>query len=433
MATRVRCAVVVVVAWAGLWWGTKVWGEHVRLHYRITVGAVPLMGGWDHRVNAALAVSIAFGVFAIIVMPIVALRLPFRYAVATAMVFGAEFAYVINRNDGRRGLVRGVEESDSYFAALQHQPDLGHFVRHYVEIVHTGRIAVHVRGHPPGMVIVLGAMRALRMGTTKWFALLIIIGAAVAIGAAAVTLRTVAGVEIARRSLPFLALSPAAIWIVSSPDAFFAAFVGITMMAMAFAVEGGFAPRPSRAWAVVAGVGLGLCMTLSYGLTLVAVPLAVIAFAYKRVTLLIPVAVAAGVVLVAFVPFGFWWLDGLRETRHQYLIGMATHRPWWFFIIANIAAFSIAVGPMTWLGIAWMRQRGHVVFVVAIIGGVIAADVSGMSKAEVERIWLPFAIPLLAAGAALWVGRRPLLWVRVALVAQVGVAIAVQTLINSQW
>lgn len=433
MANRVRDAVLVVAGWGGLWYGTTVWGEELRHHYQLNVGAVPLMGGWDHRINGALYVSIAFGLFAIAVLPTAAMRLRFRYAVVCTMAFGAEFAYVINRNDGRRGLLRGVEESDSYFAALQRQPDLGHFVRNYVAIVHTGRIAVHVRGHPPGMVIVLAAMRALGLGTTKWFALLIVIGGAIAMGAAAVTLHTLAGVDIARRALPFLALSPAAIWIVSSPDAFFAAIVGLALMAIAFAVTRGGQGLAAWRWAIAAGLALGASMMLSYGLTLVAIPIAVIVLAYRKYSLLVPVAVAAAMVVIGFVPFGFWWLDGLRETRHQYLIGISSHRPWWYFIIANVAAFSVSIGPMTWLAIAWMRKRGHVLFVVAVLGAVAAADISGMSKAEVERIWLPFAIPLLAAGAALWVGRRPLMWVRGALVAQVGVAIAVQTLINSQW
>ena len=54
---------------------------------------------------------------------------------------------------------------------------------------------------------------------------------------------------------------------------------------------------------------------------------------------------------------------------------------------------------------------------------------SGMSKGEVERIWLPFAIWVLPAGAALAVGRRHPAW----LAAQVAFAIGVQTLVRSPW
>jgi hypothetical protein len=40
----------------------------------------------------------------------------------------------------------------------------------------------------------------------------------------------------------------------------------------------------------------------------------------------------------------------------------------------------------------------------------LVADLSGMSKAETERIWLPFAMWLLAAGAFL---DRPRAWLTV--------------------
>ena len=45
-----------------------------------------------------------------------------------------------------------------------------------------------------------------------------------------------------------------------------------------------------------------------------------------------------------------------------------------------------------------------------LVGGgllaALAADVSGLSSGEVERIWLPFTIWVLPAGAALWTSRR---------------------------
>jgi hypothetical protein len=59
---------------------------------------------------------------------------------------------------------------------------------------------------------------------------------------------------------------------------------------------------------------------------------------------------------------------------------------------------------------------------------VVLADASGLSKAEVERIWLPF-VPLLAlfAGAVPARLRRPLL------VGQVVLALVVQAALASPW
>jgi hypothetical protein len=56
----------------------------------------------------------------------------------------------------------------------------------------------------------------------------------------------------------------------------------------------------------------------------------------------------------------------------------------------------------------------------------LVADLSGMSKAETERIWLPFAAWLLAAGALL---PRPRAW----LAAQAAVALLLNHLLLTGW
>lgn len=59
---------------------------------------------------------------------------------------------------------------------------------------------------------------------------------------------------------------------------------------------------------------------------------------------------------------------------------------------------------------------------------VAGADVSGLSKAEVERIWLPFA-PWVLVLAALLPRARVRLWLAV----QVTVAIVFQVSLHSLW
>ncbi len=59
---------------------------------------------------------------------------------------------------------------------------------------------------------------------------------------------------------------------------------------------------------------------------------------------------------------------------------------------------------------------------------VVAADVSGLSKAEVERIWLPFGVWLVAGAAALPApGHRG--WLAV----QAATALAVNHLLLTPW
>jgi hypothetical protein len=59
---------------------------------------------------------------------------------------------------------------------------------------------------------------------------------------------------------------------------------------------------------------------------------------------------------------------------------------------------------------------------------VILADVSGLSKAEVERIWLPFAVWLTAGAAALPARAR-----RGWLAAQAATALCVNHLLLTTW
>jgi hypothetical protein len=64
----------------------------------------------------------------------------------------------------------------------------------------------------------------------------------------------------------------------------------------------------------------------------------------------------------------------------------------------------------------------------AAAAAVAVADLSRMSKAEVERIWLPFVPWLLLSTAIL-----PERWRRTGIGVQVGVALLVQHLLYTSW
>jgi hypothetical protein len=67
-----------------------------------------------------------------------------------------------------------------------------------------------------------------------------------------------------------------------------------------------------------------------------------------------------------------------------------------------------------------------VALAAAALAAVLVADVSGMSKAEVERIWLPFAVWLAGPCALL---PRTRCW----LAAQAVLALAVNHLLLTVW
>ena len=105
----------------------------------------------------------------------------------------------------------------------------------------------------------------------------------------------------------------------------------------------------------------------------------------------------------------------------------------------NLAALAVSAGPLVGAGLAHgltRRQetaRNHGVRVVLWLSGagvamVLAADASQMSRAEVERIWLPF-VPWLLLSCAL----LPARWRRWGIVLQVSVAVTVQHLLSTGW
>ncbi|MEO7371734.1 MAG: hypothetical protein ABIZ69_12765, partial [Ilumatobacteraceae bacterium] len=112
------------------------------------------------------------------------------------------------------------------------------------------------------------------------------------------------------------------------------------------------------------------------------------------------------VMVVGFLAAGFWWLDGVRQTKLEYLAGSAQFRTWGYFGLANIAVALIALGPSTVAGVLRLRDRRLWVLVGASVVALAVSHVSRYTKAEVERIWLLFYPWIVIAGASLFLPRR---------------------------
>jgi methylthioxylose transferase len=184
--------------------------------------------------------------------------------------------------------------------------------------------------------------------------------------------------------------------------------------------------------AAAGGVLLAGTVYLSYGLVLgLLLPLAVVGS--TRCWRAAAWAAAGGIVVVAlFTVGGFWWLTGFERVRMIYAASIAASRPYAYFVWANLAAFTFAVGPAVYAGVrrAVADRRAlpaaAALMVVAALAAVAVADLSGLSKAEVERIWLPFAVWLVVPCALL---PRPRAW----LIAQAVLALAVNHLLLTVW
>ncbi|OLT20785.1 hypothetical protein BJF79_47140 [Actinomadura sp. CNU-125] len=176
-------------------------------------------------------------------------------------------------------------------------------------------------------------------------------------------------------------------------------------------------------------------------------PLAVLVRARPRRAVLAAGA-AAGLAAVpaALTALGFWWPDGVRATLETYLIsGGSAQRSYWYFLFADLAVLGLLTGPAVahalpgLLGTLGRAARlrtplrtpvpglGVALPVGAALLGVLVLDVSGITKGEVERIWVPFAAWIVAAAA---VHRPP---ARAWLAAQACTALAVQALVLSHW
>ncbi len=263
----------------------------------------------------------------------------------------------------------------------------------------------HVRGHPPGAVLAFWGLDGL-FPTDRGITLALLAIAATSVPAALLAVRAVADEDSARRAAPFVGLAPAAIWLATSADALFVAVVAWAIALGAL----GFAARGRASWAYGAGAGLvaGLAVSLSYGAVALLGPLIALGLAMalqRRFATLGAIALGALVVPAAFLLAGFDWIEGLGAVREQYVAGVGSTRPWFFFLFSNAAAFAVAVGPAAVAGVATLRDRRLWWLVGGALAGVAVADLSGMSKGEVERIWLP-AVPWVVIATASIRGRR---------------------------
>jgi hypothetical protein len=197
---------------------------------------------------------------------------------------------------------------------------------------------------------------------------------------------------------------------------------------------------------LMAGLLLGYCVMLSYGLPLLGVLAIAVLFAARSARPLAWAVVSALAVVLAFAVAGFSWWEAYPILHTRYWAGIAQSRPAEYWLWGDIAALCFSAGPVLGVSIALMIRRIRAANsacdnrlpeaserVVAMLTGaavlcVLAADVSLMSKAETERIWLPF-VPWLLVGTALVPSR----WRQPLLVGQVVLAIVVQSLLFTRW
>ncbi len=421
------------------------WEVYARKFPEKNGTAEPLHGFWDPQWwGPGTLPALLIGVLAVRYAATLAARLRWRSMVGLAYLVSVAWMLSLALMDGARGLARNLSSEYEYYAEAAYIDDvpamLGEFTSR-IPYAHPDNWNVHVTGHPPGALLFYVMLFRIGLQDPLWAGLATSVFAATSIIAVLITLRLLGAEKAARTAAPFLALTPSVIFLAVSGDGVFAAFAAWGLAALAAAAV---ARRRARmvGFAALAGLLLGYCVMLSYGLPLLGLLAVAVLIAARGSWWPMPIAalVAFGVVLI-FVPFGYVWWEAYPVLVERYWDGAAGIRPFSYWVWGNLAALLISAGPMLGSGVALLlaqlrhprsyeaaRHRVVLLLAGAALLTILAANLSRMSKAEVERIWLPF-IPWLTLSLVL----LPPKWRTPALAVQVVTAFIVETLLYTSW
>ncbi|MCU7730109.1 hypothetical protein ODJ79_40880 [Actinoplanes sp. KI2] len=406
------------------------------LGHPVHAGAAPLFAHWLPHAGPGTPLAIAVAALVCGYGPAVAARLPWRRLLAVCYLTAVAWTLSLALVDGwQRGVAGRLTTRPEYLTEVPGVTSVPAMLRGF-----TARIldhqpdswTTHVAGHPPGALLVFVGLDRAGLSGGAWAGLLCIAVGGLTAVAVPATVRLLDREESARAAAPFVALFPGAVWIGVSADGLFAGVTATGIALLAYGVV-----RRSPPAAAAAGLLLACGAYLSYGLVLMAAIASAVVLAAPAPRRTAWWA-AAGTVAVAvtFTVTGFDWLTGYHLVIRRYYQGLAAHRPYLYWVWADLAVLVVSAGPAAAVILrraavrAGLRRAGRGVWLLplAAAAAVLAADLSGYSKAEVERIWLPFAVWFLA-GAALLPGHRRRRW----LIGQAAVALVVNHIVLTVW
>jgi hypothetical protein len=387
------------------WFAAVVAGATVAVGYvldrRGTILGVPqppFVGAWDPRVHWLLAPALAACAAAIALIPR-ALRLPPRaFAVA---LFGGALTLLPALAAARGGpgawdhvFVLGSQEAgNEYLPALPAFTYGTHyFLDRFAELVPA--LPVHAAGHPPGLLL---TMHFLGLTTPARLAALCIAAAAASAPLAYALARRVTNERDARITGLLMVFAPGVLLFgATSADAVYLALglcAALTLLDRPWLGAAVLTVASLFAWSLLAVGAWVVILTL-----LRAGPRAAV-----RLALVIGATVLIGHAAFALAT-GFDPLGTLRATGRVYALGVASRRPYAFWLFGSPVAFLVMLGiPIAALATRTAAQRRPEA--LAIVAIIAIAAIAGFTKAETERIWL-FLAPFVCLAAAPLV-RRP--------------------------
>ncbi|MFD7711680.1 hypothetical protein [Streptomyces sp. NPDC059786] len=416
----------------------------------LRVGWPPLYANWHPHLGPGTPGAVAVAVAVVAFGPRVAGRLPWRGLLPAVWGTALAWTWCLALVDGwHRGVAARLTTHNEYLRVIGRFHDIPYALRDFTHHILFGapdNWPAHVAGHPPAATVTFVLLDRIGLRGGGWAGAFVITVGTTAAVAVLIAVRTLVDERAARRAAPFLVLTPGAVWAGTSADGYFAAVAAWAVAFLALAVTG----RRPRWTGFAAGLLFGLTAYLSYGLTLFAViGAAVLVLGTRRTPVLPGLVLGLAVVPAVFTAAGFDWWEAYRLLVTRYYQGAGGVRPYGYWVWANLACTVFIAGPATAAGLrraaAALRRpaadnagrspapggerrpvpdagrspapnsgRRLGLLLAAALLAVLIADLSGMSKAETERIWLPFALWLLPAcaflsGARVWLAGQAVL------------------------
>ena len=384
-------AVAVVVA--GLWIKDTAGGLGTPLP--------PFLMSWRPQLDPLVAVSVAVLGAGVLAAPILIARVRSRLTFACALYLLA-LALALSLNVARAGAagwwkVFATGSHGSFEGSFEYLPALpllrhgtGYYLSHFASLF--PYLTTHVKGNPPGPLV---ALHLLGVGSPGGLAALCIGLGAFSAPLAYELGRTLGDEQRGRIAGTLSAFSPSILLFgVTSVDY---AYVTIGLVVACLLARGGAA-------ALVAG-SIAAAFASFFSWLLLAIPawsaiLALRRSGWRRAAAVLGAVALSVVALNAVLALGYGYdpLGALRATDAVYRRGVAATRPYSFWLFGSPAAWMLMLGlPVAWLGLRSVSVADPAA--IALWALVLVASLLGFTKAETERIWLPF-VPLACVAAA---------------------------------
>jgi len=371
-------------------------------------GTPPFISRWLPSLDPLAAVSVVVVVTAVALAPraVSRIRAPLVFA---AFAFGLSLALGLAVNLARDGvhgwyIVFDTSAHGSFEAANEYLPSLPalaadgprFFLDHFAELVPS--LAVNASGHPPGLLL---TMDALGLNTAQRLAAFCIGVGALAAPLAYVLGRGLLDERGGRVAALLTAFAPSVILDATvSPDAVY--------MTLGVACAALLVSRRRSLWltGAVAVAIAGFFSWLLLGIPLWAAVIVGLRDGRRRAAWLL-VSCAIAVLLfngALALAVGYDAIGTLRATSAVYHRSLALSRPYLYWLFGSPTAWGVMLGiPTAVLALRGLAARHPTAIALAVI--IVVSAVLGVTKAETERIWLPY-VPLAAVAAAAMAPRR---------------------------